>query len=202
VGSRGLSALLVAGASVLGLFWTWLVAFHTDAGARADQRIVLELAERRPPEVARFAVDVARLADPGPYLILVALVLAVPLVQRRWLVAAAVAVLIAAANLTTQLLQELTYGDRHVLLMPRAYWPSGHTTAIASVGLGLLLVVPRRLRVPAAGLAVIATAVIGWAMIVLGAHLPSDVVAAVFVCGTWASLVVRGLLLTGSPCKR
>ena len=196
MGSRWLSALLVAAACAIGLLWTWLVAFGTDAGARLDQRIYVELAQRRPAGGAQFAVDVTHLGDPRPVLVIVAAVLAIPLVRRRWAVAAAVAILIAGANVTTQLLQELTIGHRHVLLMPRAYWPSGHTTAAVSVALALVIGVPRSLRLPAAVLAVVATAVMGWALVVMATHLPSDVLAAVFVCGVWASLVVAGLLLT------
>ena len=80
--------------------------------------------------------------------------------------------------------------------MPRAYWPSGHTTAAVSVALGLVIGVPRSLRVPASVLAVAVTAVMGWAVVVIATHLPSDALGAVFVCGMWASLAVTGLLLT------
>ena len=196
MGGRRLSALLVAGASSVGLLWTWLVAFGTDAGVRLDQRIYVELAERRPTGGARFAVDFTHLGDPRWFLSLGAGVLAVALVRRRWAVVAAAAILLVGANVTTQVLQELTAGHRHVLLMPRAYWPSGHTTAVVSVAVALVIAVPPALRVPAAILAVVTTAVMGWAVVVIGTHLPSDVLAAVFVCGVWASLAVAGLLLT------
>jgi membrane-associated phospholipid phosphatase len=194
VGSRWLSALLAAGACALGLFWTWLVAFETHAGVSGDQRIYTEIAIRRTTQGFELATKTTRLADPGIFLLLVACVLAVPLLRRRWALAAAAAALVLGANLTTQALQDLTYGHRHVLLMPRAYWPSGHTTAMVSLALGLLLGAPRVLRWPAATVAVAGTLAMGWAVIVLGTHLPSDVAGAVFVCGMWAALVLAVLL--------
>ena len=101
---------------------------------------------RRTQQGFELATKTTRLADPGIFLLLVACVLAVPLVRRRWALAAAVAALVLGANVTTQVLQELTYGHRHVLLMPRAYWPSGHTTAMVSLVLGLLLGAASRAR--------------------------------------------------------
>lgn len=193
MGSRWFSALLAAAAGAIGLLWTWAIAF-SDWGVRTDQRLYVELAERRPAGATQVAIDATQFGNPGWFSLLVVLVLAVPLVRRRWAVLAAVAILIVGANLTTQVLQELTFGDRHVLLQPRAYWPSGHTTAVLSVGLGLAIGVPRWLRLPAAVVAVAGTVVMGWALVVVATHLPSDVIAAVFVCGIWGSLVVAGLL--------
>jgi membrane-associated phospholipid phosphatase len=193
VGRRWVSALLGALACAVGLLWTWLLAFGTDAGVRLDQRIYIELAERRPAWGTQFALDATRLGDPAWFLVLVCIALAIPLVRRRWSAAAAGAVVIIGANLTTQLLQELTFGDRHVLLMPRAYWPSGHATAMVSVAFALLLGVPGPLRPVAALAAVVAAAVMGWAVVVVASHLPSDVVAAVLVCGIWMSPAVGGL---------
>jgi len=54
--------------------------------------------------------------------------------------------------------------------------------------------VPKPMRPFAAAAVVIAAAVMGWAVVVRATHLPSDVVAAVFVCGIWASLAVAGLV--------
>ena len=194
MGSRWLSALLAAGACAVGLLWTWLLAFGSDLGVRADQRLYVEVAIRNTVESARWAELTTRLAEPRVFLLLVACVLAVPLLRRRWWVAAAVAVLLVGANLTTQLLQALTFGDRQVLLQPRAYWPSGHTTAAVSLALGLAIGAPRILRWPVALLAVAVSLAMGWAVVALSTHLPSDVAGAFFVCGIWASLVVAGLL--------
>ena len=194
MGSRRLSALLVAGACALGLLWTWLIAFGTDAGLRLDQRIYAAVAVRRTAEAAELATSIRRLADPAGFLLLVAVVLAVPLLRRRWPLVAAVAVVILGANATTQVLQELTYGGRHVVSIERAYWPSGHTTAIVSLALGLLISVPRQARIPVGLSAVAGAAAMGWAVTVLGSHLPSDVAGAVFVCGMWAAAVQAGIL--------
>ena len=74
--------------------------------------------------------------------------------------------------------------------MPRAYWPSGHMTAIVSVALALLLGVPKPFRPVAAMAAVVAAAVMGG---LLSGSTFRAMIAAVFVCGIWASLAVAGL---------
>ena len=193
MGKRWVSALLVAGACAVGLLWTWLIAFATDAGVEADQRLYVKIAAGRTAEAVGLAWDAKRLGDPGVFIVLVVCVMAVPLLRRRWVLAAVVAALIVGANLSTQVLQELTLGHRHVLLLPRAQWPSGHTTAVVSAALGLLLGAPPGLRWPIAVLTVAVALAVGWAVILLGSHLPSDVAGAVFVCGIWASLAVAAL---------
>ena len=72
----------------------------------------------------------------------------VALVRRRWLLAGQVALFMAGANLTTQVLKygvlerpDLGVGDRLVNTLP-----SGHTTAAASCAVALVLVAPRRWR--------------------------------------------------------
>ncbi|WP_433785515.1 phosphatase PAP2 family protein [Actinomycetospora sp. CA-101289] len=76
--------------------------------------------------------------------------------------------------------------------------PSGHVTLVASLGLALVLVVPRLLRPLAALAAVAVTGVAGVATMVAGWHRPSDVVAAVGVVVATAGVVsLAGALLPG-----
>lgn len=76
--------------------------------------------------------------------------------------------------------------------------PSGHVTLVASLGLALVLVVPRALR-PLAGLvAVTVTAAAGVATMLAGWHRPSDVLAAVgVVVATGGVVTLAGALLRG-----
>lgn len=76
--------------------------------------------------------------------------------------------------------------------------PSGHVTLVASLGVALVLVVPRLLR-PLAGLAALAvTGLAGVATIVAGWHRPSDVVAALgVVAATTGVLTLAGALYRG-----
>ncbi|MEJ2886192.1 phosphatase PAP2 family protein [Actinomycetospora aeridis] len=81
--------------------------------------------------------------------------------------------------------------------------PSGHVTLVASLGLALVLVVPRALR-PLAGLAAVAvTGIAGVATMVAGWHRPSDVLAAVgVVAATGGVVTLAGALLRARPRPR
>jgi membrane-associated phospholipid phosphatase len=100
---------------------------------------------------------------------------------------------ILAANVTTQVL-------KHALAVQRPYpadhymgpvaWPSGHTTAIVSLLLGLVIVLPARLRPPVAALGGgIALLALG-SIILLGFHYPSDVLGGVLVASAWSAVAL------------
>lgn len=117
----------------------------------------------------------------------------ISLLRRRWGLAAQVAVLVAGANLTTQILkhQVLERADLGVLTeRPGNSLPSGHTTVAASVSIALLLVVPRRVRPVVALLGAVYTALTGVSTMVGGWHRPSDVVAGLLVVLVWTALVL------------
>jgi membrane-associated phospholipid phosphatase len=56
-----------------------------------------------------------------------------------------------------------------------------------------LLVLPARLRPPAAALGALFAAAVGCSLLILAWHLPSDVVGGYLVAALWASLAVAGL---------
>jgi len=105
--------------------------------------------------------------------------------------AAAVVALVLGAQLTTQVLKAglVRPGDDNSL-------PSGHVTLVASLGVALVLVVPRLLRPFAALAAVAVTTVAGVATMLAGWHRPSDIVAALGVVAATAGVVtLAGVLL-------
>jgi membrane-associated phospholipid phosphatase len=116
----------------------------------------------------------------------------VALVRRRVALGAGALLLIAGANLTTQLLKyELVRPDFGIDPDRAAVGnslPSGHTTVAASVAVALVLVLPARLRAPAGVLGAVAVAAVGVATLSAGWHRPSDAVAALLVVGAWACL--------------
>ena len=65
-------------------------------------------------------------------------------------------------------------------------FPSGHATVAASLGLALMLVVPRRLVWLAALLGLGYAAGVGAALLALGWHYPSDVAGGYLVATAWA----------------
>jgi membrane-associated phospholipid phosphatase len=106
--------------------------------------------------------------------------------------ATAAAVLLLGANLTAQGLQLLL--ERPNLLGDVAYatgnsFPSGHVTLASSLGLACILVVPRRIRTPVAGVAATLIAVVGASTMIAGWHRLADVEGGLLISLAWASLV-------------
>jgi membrane-associated phospholipid phosphatase len=100
-------------------------------------------------------------------------------------------IVVAGANLTTQLLKTTLEHARHrafehgiELPWPNSF-PSGHTTAAASIAVALLLVVPAAHRLTAALLGVGLIAAVGLSVVILGWHYPSDVLGGLLVVGAW-----------------
>ncbi|SNT62277.1 PAP2 superfamily protein [Asanoa hainanensis] len=121
----------------------------------------------------------------------------IALIRRRVAVAAGAIVLIVGANVTTQVLKRLLVRPEIGVDVERAAagnsLPSGHTTIAAAVAVGLLLVLPARLRGVGAVLGAAAAAIVGVATLSAGWHRPSDVVAALLVVGVWSC--VAGLFI-------
>ena len=194
-----LVGIAVALVSAVGIWGLWHVFVRSRTGQLLDAAVL---------DGARYGrTRLWRLAEPVldvisvPFIaavLLAAVVLA--LVRRQWLLTVQVALLMAGANLTTQLLKyavlerpDLGLGDRVVNTMP-----SGHTTAAASCAVALVMVAPRRLRPLTAVLGAGYTAGTGVATLIGGWHRPSDVVAAMLVVLGWAGLV-SALRPTGPP---
>jgi membrane-associated phospholipid phosphatase len=127
-------------------------------------------------------------------LVLVCLaVAAIGLIRRRIDLAVGAATLVIGANVTTRLLKiRLDRPELDGFPAPNSF-PSGHTTAAASVAFALVLVLPHAIRgvvsmIGAAYVMVIAVATV-WAEW----HRPSDTMAAMFVALAWGAFVVTVL---------
>lgn len=125
--------------------------------------------------------------------------MALAALRGRWRLAAGVAVLIAGANVTTQVLKRYILDRPDLLSGPAEYFhnslPSGHATVAASLALALLLVVPRGLRVVALVGGGIYAGAVGVATLATGWHRAGDVVAAWGVAGAFAFAVAAALTL-------
>nr|WP_228532951.1 phosphatase PAP2 family protein [Micromonospora sp. ANENR4] len=121
----------------------------------------------------------------------------IALIRGRKALAVTATLLIAGANVTTQLLKHYLARPDFGIDPERAAagnsLPSGHTTVAASVAVALILVLPRKLRVAGAFLGAGYAAAAGVATLSAGWHRPSDAVAAYLVVGAWAA--VAGLVL-------
>lgn len=129
---------------------------------------------------------------------------AIALMRGRVVLAAVATLLIAGANLTTQLLKQVIDRPDFGVDLARAAagnsLPSGHTTMAASVAVAVALVVPPSVRGLAGLLGAGYAALAGVATMSAGWHRPSDAVAALLIVGAWAALA--GLLLALADRRR
>jgi membrane-associated phospholipid phosphatase len=134
--------------------------------------------------------------NPTPFVFIALAILAIAMLRRRYMAAAVVACAIGGANLTTQLLKSALSDPRAgAPLWPNDSWPSGHTTAVMSLALALVIVLPARFRPIAAALGGLYTLCVGYALVVEGWHLPSDVLGGLFIAAAWAFLGVAVLAI-------
>ena len=132
------------------------------------------------------------------YWILPPLALIWALLRGRWLMALTVPLILVAANLTTQALKPALADPRIVDLhgvrtVYAGSWPSGHSTAAMSLALCLVLVAGPRLRPLAAAVGAAYAVAVGYALVVLGFHLPSDVLGGFLVAATFTLLGAAAL---------
>ncbi|GAB3154594.1 hypothetical protein GCM10027290_49370 [Micromonospora sonneratiae] len=124
----------------------------------------------------------------------------IALIRGRIALALVTTLLIAGANVTTQLLKHGLYRPDLGIDPERAAvgntLPSGHTTVAASVAVALVLVLPARVRGWGALLAAGYAALAGVGTLSAGWHRPSDAAAAMLVVGVWAALAGILLLLS------
>ncbi|MFC5137413.1 phosphatase PAP2 family protein [Actinomycetospora rhizophila] len=187
-------AILVGTATVIG---SYVLAVLDPAGRAVDDRL-LRAAEGL--GLRRDALGLLELVG-IPSVALAVLVLGgLALARRRLDRAVAIVALVLGAQLVTQALKAglVRPGDDDANSLP-----SGHVTLVASLGVALVLVVPRLLRPLAALAAVAVTGIAGVATMLAGWHRPSDVLAAVgVVVATAGAVTLAGALLRGRPRPR
>jgi membrane-associated phospholipid phosphatase len=181
-----------------------VVAYSLGPFQDLDLRIFIHLRREEGPFHALASVLV-NLGDLGALLAMLAAIAVVGLrLGRRREVIAAV-VVVAGANLTTQLLKVTLEHARHKafehgieLPWPNSF-PSGHTTAAASIAAALLLVLPAAHRLAAVVVGAAITAAVGFSVVILGWHYPSDVLGGLLVVGAWSFAALAWLRLRRGP---
>jgi membrane-associated phospholipid phosphatase len=197
VSRRPLVLLGLAAACASAALAVWAVAFVVPRGRLLDGRALetfTGVATARQPSIHGIAV----LADPWPFGVAGAVLVVLALLRRRWLMAAVVPAILLSANLATQWLKpalaELRVVDlRGIDAHYAQSWPSGHSTAAMSLALCLVLVVGPALRPLAALVGAGYAIAVGYALVVLGFHLPSDVLGGYLVAATFTLLGAAAL---------
>jgi membrane-associated phospholipid phosphatase len=194
----------LAVASAAGALSVWLAAFVVPGGRALDGRALETFTGVARPPLTPSIDGVAVLADPWPFVAVGAALVALAVLRRRWLMAAVVPAILLSANATTQLLKpalaDLRVVDLHgTQAVYPGSWPSGHSTASMSLALCLVLVVGPRLRPLAALLGAGYAIAVGYALVVMGYHLPSDVLGGYLVAATFALLGTAALAALEAP---
>src|SRR5262249_27061070 len=132
------------------------------------------------------AAAVVLLGDPTVLLPLLGLACAIVVVRGRPHGAAAAVAVVAGANLTTQLVKVALAHPRLQALLGSEQiaansFPSGHVTAVASIAVAYLFVVPREWRSAVVLCGALALAAVGSSVMALSWHYPSDVLGGVLV---------------------
>lgn len=184
------------GVMLLGL---WVAAFHVRISEQADQSVFAGFAGlHRWREAYTLSTLVARLCDPGPYLVLAALPVLIGAARRRLDRTAAALALLAGANLTTELVKRTLAAPRPSwvtggIVPSSTSWPSGHATAAMSFALACIIVAPARSRPLLVALGGAFAVAVSYAFMTLRWHYTSDVLGGFLVSGAWALLVLGAL---------
>ncbi len=196
------AVVLVGVLAAAGVWATWRVFVGTYDGQLLDQAS-FEGAELGRNELWRVAEPVLDVISVPFIAGVLAVAVIVALVRRRWLLAAQVALLIAGANASGQLLKYGVFDRPDLDVADRLFntLPSGHTIAATSCAVALVLVVPRRFRAAVAVVGALYAAGTGVSTLIGAWHRPGDVVAAVLLVLAWTCLV-RALGPSGSRGTR
>ncbi|HEY2052669.1 MAG TPA: phosphatase PAP2 family protein [Solirubrobacterales bacterium] len=184
------SAFLAAIACALAIAPLAVIAYAWGPFQHVDLQGFLHLRREVGP-IHGLASVLVNLGDLASLLVLLAVACAIGLRFGRRREVLAALVVVAGANLTTQLLKTTLEHARHQafehgieLPWPNSF-PSGHTTAAASIAVALLLVLPAAHRLAAVVVGGAITTAVGLSVVILGWHYPSDVLGGLLVVGTW-----------------
>jgi hypothetical protein len=186
--------VLAALACATALGWTYWAFVRTTTGQFADESAWREAGVAAPDTQLPFL----RFLDTLPTISAVlaaAAILFVAFGRRRYAAALTAVAVIAASNLTTQILKNLVFDrpDRGVDTLDFNSLPSGHTTLAASAAAAVFIIATPRWRPFAAAAGGGYSVLAGAATFLNLWHRPADVVAALLVVGAWT--LVGGLII-------
>lgn len=169
-----------------------IVALHTGAGQRLDERAMRTVVAGRETELA--VLSLLGRVSIGAVLAVSVVCVVLAILRGRVRLAVAALVVIAGANITTQLLKEVVLERSQLDVIAPNSLPSGHTTVVAGAVGAMLLVSPRAVRLLVVVAGAFAVMLTGASTVVAGWHRPADIVAALAVCLAWTA---AGAIMAG-----
>jgi membrane-associated phospholipid phosphatase len=185
--------LAYAGLCLVSATAVYAVAFDTRRGVSWDSYALrAATAQRGIPRVRAASSGLVDTIDVGSLVLLGGGLVAVALILRRPWAALASALLIAAANATTQALKPLLdaahpFGEPRTEL--QSSFPSGHATVAMSIAAAAVLVAPAASKLVVALAGAAYAAGVGISLLLQASHYPSDVAGAYLLTGAWAGVV-------------
>ena len=152
------------------------------------------------PGISGPATALAHLCNPFPYALAALALIAIGYRSKGPRTAAAATLLLAGANVSSQVLKpllahhrELYYSQWHLNNINDAALPSGHATAAMAISIAALMVVSREFRPLAAIAGAAFTIAVTFSVLILQWHFPSDVVCGYLIASTWGLVAFAAL---------
>jgi membrane-associated phospholipid phosphatase len=171
----------------------YLLATRVEALRAADLRVLEGFMGLGPLPLAEHTYRLVNLFDPAPFAVLVVGVVAASWLMDRLPIGLLAAGAMVGSAVTSQILKDVLAVQRGFPLghwMGPEAWPSGHSTAVMSFALALVLIAPPNRRWLAAAVGAILTVTTVYGILINGWHYPSDVIGGLLVATFWASLAV------------
>ncbi len=183
------------------------ILIHKSGSVEHLDAVVLGHFAERGSRTGSLAAAIVLLGDLGALLPLLALACAIALKRHQPRAALAAVLVVAGANLTTQLFKTLLAHPRFEALLGYEQigansFPSGHTTAVASLAIAFAFVVPREWRPAVALIGTGLVIAVGCSVMALDWHYPSDVIGGILVAAGWGFAVLAGLRATRGRSRR
>lgn len=191
--------MLAAAAACVAAFWLLLVLAYSVGPAQWLDNAALDGFVAAVGSHWQGADAIAHAFDPAPYALMVLCVLGYAVLRRDLRHTAAAFLLLAGANVSSQVLKPLLahprsvegWSDIHPL--HAAAFPSGHTTASMSLALAAVLVAPRVYRPVVAAVGGFVVLAVSISLMAANWHWPSDVVGGQLLATTWCLIALAAL---------
>ena len=173
------------------------VLVHKSDSVQHFDAVLLGHFAERGSRTGSVAAGIVLLGDLGALLLLLAIACGIALARHRPRAALAAVFVVAGANLTTQLFKALLAHPRFQALLGAEQigansFPSGHTTAVASIAIAFAFVVSREWRPAVALIGTGVVAAVGCSVMALNWHYPSDVLGGILVAAGWGFAALAG----------